>query len=181
MTRNLESLDYRTIDTPWEPQPIVWGRDMAERGHDALRDEASIPTRTHLVREVRSTITASKKEEIHAYLALADEHFNYLEALTSVRVAPYEWYILNDQDSRPRILARVAIIDGYSTLTKNEPQATEVREAIATYYSHSHPSGYILGDLGITQFMYGNQRGSTQTQSSRALWLVDIEPVLVRY
>jgi hypothetical protein len=86
-----------------------------------------------------------------------------------------------DFPDTPRILARVAIVDGKSIIRGSNSHADLIQDAINLYYSEKHPSGFILGDIGIHQLVHGHLRSGGQAETVNDAWLVDIEPVLVRY
>jgi hypothetical protein len=218
MTSSIDTFpDYRMIDTPWEPAPIAWrfqGNEFEEgdiipdtytRNSSAaiahILGQVGNPSLTHLVREVdvvtRRGISALEMhpDETWEDLALVDEQFKQLEALTDLRVAPTQWHVFQDERGLTRTIARVSIIDGYSgilpdiedeaELDNNTELSLEASNILRVYLRgltayYDGTIGRPLNDIDrITQFKYGAPRVNERLSlGNSALYLVDIEPSL---
>lgn len=194
--RRAEYPHYQEIDTPWEPQPIVW-RFVNSDGGAMRRPSESMPYAgsmlekaihethlSHVVREVRvmrdrlfsfSWPVATVEEE----LRVADEQFAQLESLTHLKVAPTAWHVFQDSYRNTRTLARVEIIEnakrGPRRLTTQKAVDT-FDKAVNTYYAEGR--GRLLCDVyDLRQYVLGRPRSNPL--SEQALYMVDIEPILM--
>lgn len=173
--------DYRQIDTPWEPQPIVWFSTPFGTSRIELAAAAADPEATHLVREVHvgarflepmlgTSIPMGTTKDL---LQRATEHFHLLEALTPVRVAPTEWHAFKGEGDRVHVLARVAIIDGMNARSFYDSDET-FEEVLAPYIDQ--PANGLLRDVDRrAQYILGKPRVASLGEP--ALYLVDIEPL----
>lgn len=203
MTIQTESLNFHEIETPWEPQPIAWRYDDNYidqiRNKQAITDQIENPDLEYLVREVqvktRHEMDQLSVEETWDDLQLVDRQFNHLEAVSQVKVAPYEWHVFEDAYGVTRTLARVAIIDGrrvrhiphHSRLTQDQSDVMAYElyiQSLRAYQQTSMPRGdtrqLTLSDIDSPlQYIMGSPRNRTLAESaSHALYLVDIEPLL---
>ena len=185
-----ESMDYREVDTPWQPEPIIWrdGRDLAHR--EALKAFTRLPEPTHVVREVR-VVDVGKYGTPHLTLTQIEDTIDRTETefmrmiSVGLNVAPHEWHVTQDMAGKHRTLARVAIIDGFK-LSKHQTihgikSLPEPRRSIELAYEDMMERYYAQADEyelfdghSKQQYIYGSPRGTTEPQS---LNLVDIEPV----
>jgi len=200
MSDFIESLDYRDISTPWEPQPIVSRYSLYRTNRDSIEAAVAKKAHTHLVREVRVQTHTSQFGYNHLYndlsieetiegLALVDEQFRQLETLTDLRVAPTEWHVFHDDNGKTRTLARVQIIDGYQLpryLTSRHNLSPEVllqrqtlEEGIQAY--RTNQQGPELSDIrSFNQYIVGRPRVALSDHlAEKAIYLVDIEPLLI--
>ena len=182
---------HQEIDTPWEPEPIIWrdGKDAAHK--EALEARVRLPEISHIVREVhvadvgRFGKVDPTLHQVKDILSRTEAEFDRLiEA--GFLIAPHEWHVTQDHSGRHRTLARVAIIDGFklSQHTNNTENAllSLAKSAVeAAYelkmerYYETTPESEHFDGHGKHQYIYGSVR--TQQLAKQALYLVDIEPV----
>jgi hypothetical protein len=186
--------DWQQIDTPWEPQPIVWrASDSYQRTDELSAYVANDPTRTHLVREIAvhepengyKPGTVARTEQI---LEKTEEELRLLGkcGLASAEVA---WHVFTTGQT-VRTLARVAIINGISA----EPWASRYGDKLQPTKEMPTPSGqdYYELDEGISAYLripgkricdYGSRRQyrygvpRTTPNSKPQFHLIDPEPL----
>lgn len=183
--------DYREIDTPWKPEPIIWRDDRDIAHKEAIKAHVKLPEHNHVVREVRVADTARFRAEqatltqIEETIARAETEFGRLSD-AGLLTAPHEWHVTQDADGKHRALARVAIIDGLGlskrplgceidSLPESKRAAEHLYEtAMGRYYANVQDYELFDGH-GKTQFVYGDIREAPL--GKMALYLVDIEPI----
>ncbi len=187
MTVINEDLPHWTeVETPWPPQQIVWQRDFSFSRHEALEWAVNIPGATHIVREARVRLGpkwGDQVEDLEMAAGWADREFSLLRSC-GLEVADTQWHIWADPHHKPRLLAKVAIIDGLSLGTVSRGSHEGIRATLnrkIEKYHRSQLPGDRLSDIDSRhQYIHGRPREATLATESAVghdtTYLVDIEP-----
>ena len=194
-----ERPNFQEINTPWEPQEIAWQffNGVRVSTNRYMQMQLDNPDLQYIVREVEANPrkndpwNASIVETLD-HLALADEQFRQLEALTDIKVAPTSWHVFSDKDGLTRTLARVSIVNGgedtYLRFLTTAAYSGDGHEDEATpwmvhakrlkpYYDNA--IGNQLDDIDkAAQYKLGTLRDTSIGHGVKAIYLVDIEPIL---
>lgn len=196
--------DYTAIDTPWEPEPIVWRyttpdatfksvTSHEERNFFALKAATDNPDVTHIVREVEVMTHPSLPSmfrpvhEIVSSLVEIDWQFQQFEDLTDLKVPRRQWHVFSDGHGRTRTLARVEVVEGNDLIAPFSKESDadaetraiirDIKRQVASYRNQA--VGRPLFDI---EFARQYRRGIPRTEAAnplavQALYMVDIEPV----
>lgn len=185
------------IDTPWEPQNIIWRegdstsresnlKNVIDTGVDFLVREAFVQ---HQDRKYEPTELSL--EQVWDLLGHTDQEFELMRSVGIVP-APTEWHAFVDHEGTVRTLAKVAVIDG--TVYKNprvsgtsaeEAAKENEREAMVNEYLGLPNVGHRVYDVRRpSQFLFGQARNEELRMKhtpDAAHCLVDIESVYWLY
>ncbi len=186
--------DWRTIDTPWEPQPIAWRDRNRERRQSALRAYAQSGF-NYLVREVLVhaddypySSRPMTEERANTATTRTDEELALLKNSCDVHTPKVTWHVFTDEQGTVRTLARVQVIDGeapnYSyeygqLMLKQDLQKGHTWKRGFEEYRWLAAPGLRLRDTegAITQSVFGAPRELQAPRQDWNLHFVDIEPI----
>ena len=181
--------DWSEVYTPWPPQPIVWRTSNSSERHEDLHDAATCPQYTHIVREAAVRLGPHRSgsiDELEEGVRWTKREFGLLQAC-GIRVAPTEWHIWSDPNYPPKLLARVAIINGLDLrdhIIQTRPAGANTYEdwkQKIKRYMGSRQLGKRLQDVDSPyQFIHGKPRDealAVDLPEDGDTYLVDIEPL----
>jgi len=172
---------YENPDTAWPVGDYIWKNNSAEARKATMRQRI-MSGRAHLLREVVLQHPDHPSpygiEAITHILDAADAEFKFLEQC-GISIPDYRWRILTPGNTRPRVFAKVPVIDGESPRL-NSAESRAVRQATSAYYATLREGRRLCDIDGLGQYVVGTPRIGHDRQDEAptpGLYLVDLDPI----